>query len=73
MVALVSREKWLLFPPPPSFPTFCGEIKGMRWMVSVAVLFRDKLVEMFPLKHVFQYLFGCYSSFKYRINNNNRS
>lgn len=40
MVALVSREKWL--PSPSSFPTFCGEIKGMRWMVSVAVLFRDK-------------------------------
>lgn len=67
MVALVFREKWIFFlPPTPLFPTSCGEIKGMRWMVSVAYFFGISWWKFF-LSHVFDIYLDYYLPSKYWI------
>lgn len=56
------------FPAP--FPTSCGEIKGMRWMVSAAYFFGISWWKFF-LSHVFDICLNCYLSCKYWIKKSN--
>lgn len=56
------------FPAP--FPTSCGEIKGMRWMVSAAYFFGISWWKFF-LSHEFDICLNCYLSCKYWIKKSN--
>lgn len=59
MVALVFREKWILFSSPPlfSFFNFLRRNQGDEMDGFCGVLVRDKLVEIFPFTRI-RYLFG---------------
>lgn len=59
MVALVFREKWILFssPPPFSFLNFLRRNQGDEMDGFWSILVRDKLVEIFPFTRI-RYLFG---------------